>query len=104
MIIISIDTSSHERISVVLSYNGKEFTKVDDSKSRKSQVVIPLIMELLQEQKLLLTDIQEIQVNVGPGSFTGLKVGVSIANTLGMALHIPINGKKVGELVEPQYE
>lgn len=39
-----------------------------------------------------LSDITEIQVKTGPGSFTGLRVGVSVAKTLGKLLHIPVNG------------
>ncbi|MFH1536127.1 MAG: hypothetical protein ABIC96_03620 [Patescibacteria group bacterium] len=36
-----------------------------------------------------------IEVETGPGSFTGLRVGVSVANALGFALNIPVNGKKM---------
>ena len=43
-----------------------------------------------------------IEVFKGPGSFTGLRVGVAIANALGAAMDIPVNGKK--QLVEPTYK
>ena len=47
--------------------------------------------------------IDAIEVNAGPGSFTGLRVGASIANALSFALGIPVNGKPLGEIVEPRY-
>jgi len=45
-------------------------------------------------------EIKEIKVNVGPGSFTGTRVGVAVANALGFALSIKVNGKK---MVKPVY-
>ena len=62
--------------------------------------------ELLCFGERKIKDISEIEVNTGPGSFTGLRVGVSIANALGWALGIPVNGKdlKKGEVVDIKYE
>lgn len=101
-IILKIDTSNNKEIQVGLDIDGQMFfhkSPVD----RKTQAVLPLTEKLLIENKLTLKDITEINVNAGPGSFTGLRVGVSVANALGFLLEIPINGKKVGELVEPVY-
>ncbi len=100
--ILIIDTSSNKEIEVGIVIDGKShFLKslVD----RKTQAVLPLIEKLLNDHKLKLKDLNEIKVNPGPGSFTGLRVGVSIANALGYLLKIPINGKKVGEIVDPVY-
>ena len=58
---------------------------------------------MLQKNNLEINQITEIKINKGPGSFTGLRVGVAIANSLGFLLKIPVNGKKVGELEEPVY-
>jgi tRNA threonylcarbamoyladenosine biosynthesis protein TsaB len=48
----------------------------------------------LRKNNFEVKDIKEIEVNTGPGSFTGLRVGISVANTLGFVLKIPVNGKK----------
>lgn len=97
-----IDTSSNKEIEVGLKMDDKEFV-LKNTVDRKNQEVLPLIEKLLKKHKLSLKDLNSIEVNPGPGSFTGLRVGVSIANTLGFLLKIPINGKKVGEYVEPVY-
>lgn len=98
-----IDTSSNKEIVVGLSRDGKEDMVKQEATREKAQVVLPLIDQLLQKHKLQLQDINAIQVNTGPGSFTGLRVGVAIANTLGMLLRVPINDKNIGEFVEPHY-
>lgn len=97
-----IDTSSNEK--TVVRAGAREL--VQDSKIWRSQVVIPMIVKLLEDQGKSLKDITEVEVNPGPGSFTGVRVGVAIANALGFALGVPVNGKKVSQVqvVEPVYD
>lgn len=96
-----IDTSKRDEVKVAVELNGKVYKKT--VKNVQSQNVLVLIKELLKSKKIKLSDITEIKVNEGPGSFTGLRVGVSVANALGFALKIPVNGKKAGE-VQPKYD
>jgi len=49
---------------------------------------------LLTENKLTLKMITAIDINTGPGSYTGLRVGMAVAQTLSFFLDIPLNGKK----------
>lgn len=97
-----IDTSSAEIITVGL--DDKRF----ETKARqdKSQKLLPFIDELLKKKGKNVHDISEIEINTGPGSFTGLRVGVSVANTLGWVLGIPVNGKDLrkGESVDIKYK
>lgn len=92
-----IDTSDNTKTIVGLDKDRLEKrTGVD-----KSQQVLTLINQILEEHKKTLKDITEIKVETGPGSFTGLKVGVAVANALAWALKIPVNGKKE---VLPKYD
>jgi len=50
------------------------------------------IRELLVSQKSSFTDVQGIVVFQGPGSFTGLRIGITVANTFAYAQEIPIVG------------
>lgn len=102
-IIIFIDTSSNIKIAVGIIIEGEKFIVEENITNRKAQVVLPMIKNILQKHSLLLQDISAIQVNKGPGSFTGVRVGVSIANALSFALNIPVNNKPLKELVEPIY-
>lgn len=97
-----IDTSSNQQTIVRL---GDQELKRDSS-TWHSQLVLPMLEELLATSHQPLATISEIEVNPGPGSFTGLRVGVSIANALGYALKVPVNGKRPWEMeiVEPVYD
>lgn len=88
-----IDTSDREKIIVGLDDEKHESV----AKERASQMLLPFIEELLTKNKKTFKDLTEIEVNTGPGSFTGLRVGVSVANALGWSLGIPVNGQKVLE-------
>ena len=99
-----IDTTSNEVTKVSLTVNGHEDTLSEKHATRKGQVVLPLIDTLLKKHNKSLQDILEIQVNCGPGSFTGIRVGLAIANTLGSVLQVPINDKPIGVLAAAIYQ
>ena len=95
--LLYIDTSDNTKTIVGLDKNRLEKPTGPD----KSQQVLSLINQILEKQKKTLKDISEIKIETGPGSFTGLRVGVAVANALAWTLKIPVNGKKI---VEPKYE
>ena len=100
--ILNIDTSSSAENSVSLFEGNKKISAVK-SKLQSSQVLIPMIEQILKKRKLKVSDIKEIKINTGPGSFTGLRVGISVANAISWLLKIPINGKQ--KLIpEPKYK
>lgn len=80
-----IDTSSNQKTIVKLG--NEEITR--DSSVWKSQAVLPMIEELLNTKPL--SQITEIEINHGPGSFTGLRVGAAIAQVLGFTLGIQVD-------------
>lgn len=102
VLLLSIDTSDSNEIKVSITRNEKVYEKKELMGLAKSQRLLPLIAETLKELRLSPTDITEIQVATGPGSFTGVRVGVSVANTLTWLLGIPVNEKK-NQLAEPIY-
>ncbi len=67
-------------------------TSEDVEASRYSEVIIGLLQKLLSKNDLGPSDIDAIAVGIGPGSFTGLRVGVSTARTLAQVLDIPLVG------------
>jgi tRNA threonylcarbamoyladenosine biosynthesis protein TsaB len=89
---LHLDTSTGKKAKASLIENGKVFDSITTESPLKS------IDKLLKKHKLKLEDIEEIDYNQGPGSFTGLRVGAAVVNTLNFAL-----GRKV-KLKELKYE
>jgi tRNA threonylcarbamoyladenosine biosynthesis protein TsaB len=100
-LILFIDTSRTEETRVAIVLDGKRFEKSSNSRQLKSQTVLPLVQELLTEHGVSFSSVDEIMVVEGPGSFTGLRVGIAVANALATLLDIPVNSKRA--LVNPTY-
>lgn len=100
--VLTIDTTSSEEVKVGLKIGNEEFSEKKKMDSKKREIVLNLVQSLLKKHKVKLRDLTGIEVNPGPGSFTGIRVGISISNALGFALQIPVNGKIGGE-VNPVY-
>ncbi|MDD5415699.1 MAG: tRNA (adenosine(37)-N6)-threonylcarbamoyltransferase complex dimerization subunit type 1 TsaB [Candidatus Daviesbacteria bacterium] len=92
---LHIDTKDQKKIRVSLKKEGKVIKSLSEKNEYGSQVLLPLIIKLLRATNYELKTLQGIEVETGPGSFTGLRVGVSVANALGFALGIPVNGKRL---------
>ncbi len=102
--VLLLDTANNKKITVGLNINGQEDIKTEKITSNKTQIILLMIDEILKKHSLELKDLSGIQINTGPGSFTGLRVGLAIANALSFALKIPINHKKVGDIILPIYK
>jgi tRNA threonylcarbamoyl adenosine modification protein YeaZ len=59
---------------------------------KHGELLAPSIDEVLREAGLVRQDLTAVVVGVGPGPYTGLRVGVATARTLGFALEIPVYG------------
>ncbi len=88
--ILFIDTHD-ELITVALKNNDELFIKTKESEYSHSIYTMPLIESLFKENNLDVKDLKKIIVVNGPGSFTGIRIGLSIAKTMAYALNIDIN-------------
>lgn len=88
--ILFIDTHD-ELITIALKNNEDLFIKTKVSEYAHSVYTMPMIEEIFKENNLNIKDLEKIIVVNGPGSFTGIRIGLSIAKTLAYALNISIN-------------
>ncbi len=78
---------------VALMHDGKEITTHSWTAHRQlAETLHQKIDEVLSMAGVELSSLDAIVVYAGPGSFTGLRIGVSVANALGYALNIPVVG------------
>ena len=88
--IINIETST-SICSVALSRGGKLVALKETAENRShARLLSVFIDELLRENKLQAADLQAIAISKGPGSYTGLRIGVSTAKGLAYGLQIPL--------------
>ncbi|MDD3679785.1 MAG: hypothetical protein PHX72_02955 [Candidatus Shapirobacteria bacterium] len=97
---LTIDTSKAPSSIVFLGNKKRSFSSFE-----KSDHLLLAIANLLVKENCLLTDISAIQINSGPGSFTGLRIGLSVANLLGWYLKVPVNGRMISQkqITLPKY-
>lgn len=69
---------------------------IQSTKRQHGEILIPVIEQLLLHQGWQPLDIENIVVGVGPGSYTGLRMGVTLAKTWGSSLNIQV--KQVSSL------
>lgn len=78
-------------VTLILYKDGKVYSEKNViTNNRHSIATFPLIEEVFSENKLDVHDLNEILVVNGPGSFTGVRIAVTIAKTLAYTLNIPI--------------
>lgn len=88
--ILFIDTHD-ELITIALKNDNDLFIKTQESEYSHSIYTMPMIESLFKENNLYVKDLKKIIVVNGPGSFTGIRIGLSIAKTMAYALNIDIN-------------
>ncbi|MBQ7797569.1 MAG: tRNA (adenosine(37)-N6)-threonylcarbamoyltransferase complex dimerization subunit type 1 TsaB [Clostridia bacterium] len=69
--------TANEELVIVLSKSGTIFACNERQVKKHNEVLLPKLQEVLTQANLTLQDIDEFGVVVGPGSFTGLRVGIA---------------------------
>jgi tRNA threonylcarbamoyladenosine biosynthesis protein TsaB len=92
MIVLGIDTAT-SLVSVAVA-DGREVLAASESRSdrRHAEDLTPMVEFVVQRAKLTLGDIEAVAVNVGPGLFTGMRVGISTAQALAQVLGVRLVG------------
>ena len=88
----------------VMSADGQTAQRVVQTERDQAALLVPLIQEILDEAGVRFKDLTLIICTRGPGSFTGLRIGLSTARMLGMALQIPVLGIGTLELMARHYD
>lgn len=87
--ILAVDAST-EVCSVAVSQSQGSISRYCDTPKSHSKVLLPLIDEVLRESSLNVNQLDALAVTCGPGSFTGIRIGMGIIQGLSYAASIPI--------------
>lgn len=92
MKILSMDTSS-DVCSVALLEDDRIIDEIHNESEREhSQSLMPMIKELLEKNNITLDDIDLVASGIGPGSFTGIRIGIATTKAFSDAKNIPVVG------------
>ncbi len=92
MIIIGIETATERLSSSLLVENDRIFERHVDSRSSHCELLTGFLLELVNEADVSFEEIDCVAVSVGPGSFTGLRIGIATAMGLAYGLGITACG------------
>lgn len=90
MMLLAIDTSSALATAALFRDGALVAEREADAGKKHAETILPLIDALLEENGARIGQIDLFAVDIGPGSFTGVRIGVSLVNALAYA-----NGKRV---------
>ena len=92
MLILALDTSTSAIGVAVLATGSDPVVGVEVDARAHTEKLAPLVRDTLAAAGATPADLTDIAVGTGPGPFTGLRVGLVTAVTMGLALGIPVHG------------
>ncbi|WP_147794318.1 tRNA (adenosine(37)-N6)-threonylcarbamoyltransferase complex dimerization subunit type 1 TsaB [Cellulomonas sp. Y8] len=92
MPVLALDTSAAASAAVVDDAGRTLATRSTGESRRHAETLTPLLDEVLAEAGVARTDLTAVVAGTGPAPFTGLRVGLVTARTLGLALGVPVHG------------
>jgi len=87
---LAIETTGPICSVALLAEGGKVYYRASEEGLMHLTSLIPLIEEVLEEAKIKPRKLDQIAVSAGPGSFTGIRIGVATARALAQSLNIPV--------------
>lgn len=95
---LTLDTT--DNLKTLVRLDDKEYETI--YATPREQDVLGAIQKALSQSSHTLSNITEVEVNTGPGSFTGIRVGLTIAKTICMCLGLPLNNQPYDQVL-PNY-
>ncbi|WP_225639559.1 tRNA (adenosine(37)-N6)-threonylcarbamoyltransferase complex dimerization subunit type 1 TsaB [Candidatus Profftia sp. (ex Adelges kitamiensis)] len=91
ILILAIDTST-EACSVAIYKDGKTHTLFTICRRSHTQFILPMVQQILAKSRVSLNQLNALTFSCGPGSFTGVRLGMGIAQGLAMGANLPMIG------------
>lgn len=90
MMTVLLDSSNRD-LAVGIGKDGKLVDSISyEAWQRQSESMIPELDKILEKNHVKREDISDIVVAIGPGSYTGVRIALTIAKVMALALNVPI--------------
>lgn len=103
MAILSIDTCLQACSSAVVDGHTVLAQHTEPRERGHAERLAPLVQQVLQDARIAVQDLDRIAVTIGPGSFTGVRVGLAFARGLVIGTNVPVVGLTTLEVLAAQY-
>lgn len=103
MIVLAMDTSSVNATVAVCNENKILGEYTISSERAHSQMIMPMLENMLSSLSMTVKDVDVFAVCLGPGSFTGVRIGMAAMKTLAQTLSKPIVGISATESVAASF-
>ena len=80
------------KISIAVKFDDKMILQTYDIGMRQSEILVPAIDDILQKAGITAADLDYSAITIGPGSFTGLRLGISALKAIELAYNVPVYG------------
>jgi tRNA threonylcarbamoyladenosine biosynthesis protein TsaB len=101
--ILAFDTALGGMSVGAQNESGKVFSSFIPTEREQAALLVPAIADCLQEAGVDKQALKKIGCTIGPGSFTGLRIGLTTAKVMGRALNIPVTGISTLDWVAKHY-
>ncbi|AFJ46868.1 tRNA (adenosine(37)-N6)-threonylcarbamoyltransferase complex dimerization subunit type 1 TsaB [Shimwellia blattae] len=91
MQILAIDTAT-EACSVALWQDGTSYSHFELCPREHTQRILPMVRDILNQGAISLSQVDALAYGRGPGSFTGVRIGIGIAQGLALGAELPMIG------------
>ncbi|HHJ4199575.1 tRNA (adenosine(37)-N6)-threonylcarbamoyltransferase complex dimerization subunit type 1 TsaB [Aeromonas veronii] len=89
--ILAVDTAT-EACSAALLVGDKLFSRWEEAPRDHTRKILPMVQAVLEDAGINLSDLDAIAFGRGPGSFTGVRIGISVAQGLAFGAGVPLIG------------
>jgi tRNA threonylcarbamoyladenosine biosynthesis protein TsaB len=100
--LLAVDTST-EACSVALQIGSECIAKYSDEPRSHSRLIMPMVQQVLAEADIKVNQLDAIGISIGPGSFTGLRIGFAAVQGMAYGADIPVVPVSTLELMVATY-
>jgi tRNA threonylcarbamoyladenosine biosynthesis protein TsaB len=98
-LILAFDTSAAHCAAALLSGDHLRARRREDMTRGQAERLMPMLAEMLAAEALTWSDVGLLAVGIGPGNFTGIRIGVAAARGLALGLGVPAMGVSSFEIM-----